>query len=200
MKDGHGALTIGSEMSGGVRNVFAENCRLDSPNLNQALRFKTNAVRGGTIEHIYFRNIEVGQVAEAVLQIDFQYEEGENGPERPNVHDIDIRGVTCRKSKYALRSRGFRSAPIRDLRLTDCRFDRHRGAEHHRTRGGAHVRLTSRSAAQFSKAELVRRGICTAPQDIENREANTMATLAQTQTEQDDLPKDQRARGAAHLR
>src|ERR1017187_2071988 len=51
MKDGHGGVTIGSEMSGGVRNVFVENCRLDSPNLNQALRFKTNAMRGGTIEN-----------------------------------------------------------------------------------------------------------------------------------------------------
>jgi polygalacturonase len=123
MKDGHGGLTIGSEMSGGVRNVFAENCRLDSPDLNQALRFKTNAVRGGTIEHIYFRNIEIGQVGEAVLQIDFHYEEGEKGPERPNVHDIDIRNVTCKKSKYALQVRGFKSAPIRDLRLADCTFD-----------------------------------------------------------------------------
>jgi polygalacturonase len=123
MKDGHGALTIGSEMSGGVRNVFAENCRLDSPNLNQALRFKTNAVRGGSIEHIYFRNIEIGEVSDAVLQIDFHYEEGERGPERPNVHDIEIRNVTCKKSKYALQVRGFRSAPIRDLRLANCTFD-----------------------------------------------------------------------------
>ena len=123
MKDGHGGLTIGSEMSGGVRNVFAENCKLDSPDLNQALRFKTNAVRGGTIEHIYFRNIEIGQVGEAVLQIDFHYEEGANGPERPNVHDINISNVTCKKSKYALQVRGFKNAPIRDLRLADCTFD-----------------------------------------------------------------------------
>jgi polygalacturonase len=123
MKDGHGALTIGSEMSGNVRNVFVENCRLDSPNLNEALRFKTNAMRGGTIEHIYFRNIAIGQVSDAVLQIDFQYEEGEKGPERPLVRDIDIRNVTCRKSKYALQLRGFASAPIRDVRLANCTFD-----------------------------------------------------------------------------
>jgi polygalacturonase len=123
MKDGHGGLTIGSEMSGGVRNVFAENCRLDSPHLDQALRFKTSAARGGTIEHVCFRNIEIGEVSGAVLQIDFYYEEGENGPERPNVHDIDIRDVTCRKSKYGLQVRGFPSDPIRDLRLTNCNFD-----------------------------------------------------------------------------
>jgi polygalacturonase len=123
MKDGHGGLTIGSEMSGNVRNVFVENCRLDSPNLNEALRFKTNAMRGGTIEHIFFRNIHIGQVSDAVLQIDFTYEEGEKGPERPQVHDIEIRGVTCRKSKYALQLRGFESSPIRDIRLENCDFN-----------------------------------------------------------------------------
>jgi polygalacturonase len=122
MKAGHGGLTIGSEMSGGVRNVFAENCHLDGPNLNQGLRFKTNAVRGGSIEHIFFRNIEIGEVSDAALQIDFYYEEGDKGPERPNVHDIDIRNVTCKKSKYALQVRGFPSAPVRDLRLADCTF------------------------------------------------------------------------------
>lgn len=123
MKDGHGGVTIGSEMSGGVRNVFVENCRLDSPNLNQALRFKTNAMRGGAIENIYFRDITVGEVSDAVLQIDFNYEEGENGPERPLVRNIDIRNLTCKKSKYALQLRGYRSAPIRDVRLADCTFE-----------------------------------------------------------------------------
>ena len=120
MKDGHGGLTIGSEMSGGVRNVFVENCQLDSPNLEQALRFKTNAMRGGTIEHIYFRNIRVGQVSNAVLQIDCLYEEGEKGPEKPVVRDIHIAKVTCQKSRYALQLRGFAASPIQDIHLEDC--------------------------------------------------------------------------------
>jgi polygalacturonase len=49
MKDGHGGVTIGSEMSGGVRNVFVESCDMDSPELERALRLKTNALRGGFI-------------------------------------------------------------------------------------------------------------------------------------------------------
>ena len=49
MRDGHGGVTIGSEISGGVRNVFAESCTMDSPNLDRALRFKNNAARGGVI-------------------------------------------------------------------------------------------------------------------------------------------------------
>jgi polygalacturonase len=122
MKDGHGGVTIGSEMSGGVRNVFAENCTLDSPHLNQALRFKTNAMRGGTIENVFVRNFTIGQVADAILQIDFFYEEGPNGPERPVVRNIDIRNVTAQKAKFALFVRGFPSAPVRDLRLENCHF------------------------------------------------------------------------------
>ena len=79
MKDGHGGITVGSEISGGVRNLFAENCRLDSENLDHALRVKNNAMRGGLLENFYFRNIEVGQVAHAAITIDFNYEEGAKG-------------------------------------------------------------------------------------------------------------------------
>jgi len=123
MKDGHGGVTIGSEMSGGVRNVYAEDCVLDSPSLNQALRLKTNAMRGGTIENVFFRNLTIGEVADAVLQVDFFYEEGPNGPERPVVRNIDIRDVTCKKAKFAWYLRGFRNAPVRDIRLEHCNFD-----------------------------------------------------------------------------
>jgi polygalacturonase len=123
MKDGHGGVTIGSEMSGGVRNVFAENCQMDSPNLNEALRFKTNAMRGGTIENIFFRNIQIGQISDAILQIDFNYEEGPNGPERPVVRNIDISNVTCKKAKYALNVRGFPQARIRGIHLDHCTFE-----------------------------------------------------------------------------
>jgi polygalacturonase len=120
MKDGHGGITIGSEMSGGVRNVFVENCRLSSPNLNQALRFKTNAMRGGTIENVYIRNIEVGEVSDAVLQIDFYYDTGDKGPERPVVRNIEVSGLTAGKAKYALFMKGFPNAPIRGVRLDHC--------------------------------------------------------------------------------
>jgi len=123
MKDGHGGVTIGSEMSGSVRNVFAENCMMSSPHLNEALRFKTNAMRGGTIENVHFRNIEIGEVSDAVLQIDFNYEEGSKGPELPVVRNLSLRNVTSKKSKYALNLRGFSNAPIRDVRLEDCQFE-----------------------------------------------------------------------------
>jgi polygalacturonase len=120
MKDGHGGVTIGSEMSGGVRNVFVENCKLSSPDLNEALRFKTNAMRGGTIENVFFRNIEIGEVSDAILQVDFYYEEGPNGPEKPIVRNISIEDLTARKAKYALFLKAFPGAPIRNVRMERC--------------------------------------------------------------------------------
>lgn len=66
MADGHGGITLGSCISGGVRNIFAEDCYLDSPNLDTAIRIKNNALRGGLLEKFYLRNIRVGQVAKQV--------------------------------------------------------------------------------------------------------------------------------------
>ncbi len=68
MLDGHGGITLGSECSGGIRNIFAENCNLDSPNLNSAFRVKNNALRGGLLENFNLRNMRVGKVAQQVLQ------------------------------------------------------------------------------------------------------------------------------------
>lgn len=123
MKDGHGGVTIGSEISGGVRNVFAEACHMDSPNLDRALRIKNNAMRGGLIENIYMRNVDVGQVADSVITIDFYYEEGEAGSFTPVVRNVGVSNVKSSKSKYALYLRGFKRAPITGLRVEDCTFD-----------------------------------------------------------------------------
>jgi polygalacturonase len=122
MKDGHGGITVGSEISGGVRNLFAENCRLDSENLDHALRVKNNAMRGGVLENLYFRNIEIGQVAHAAITIDFNYEEGEKGRFTPVVRNFVVNNLTSGKSKHALDVQGFKDAPIYNLWLTSCSF------------------------------------------------------------------------------
>src|SRR5579863_325888 len=120
MRDGHGGVTLGSEISGGVRNVFAENCRMDSPHLDSAVRIKNNSMRGGLLENIYVRNITVGQVAAAGLSIDFFYEEGESGSFTPVVRNVELRNISTEKAQYALYLRGFKKSPIRDIRLVDC--------------------------------------------------------------------------------
>ncbi len=123
MRDGHGGITIGSEISGGCWNVFTHDCRMDSPKLDRALRLKNNAMRGGVLRDIYMRDVTVGQVADSILSIDFFYEEGNKGSFTPVARDIEMRRVTSKKSPYALYLRGFPNAPIESIRVIDCKFD-----------------------------------------------------------------------------
>ena len=123
MKDGHGGVVIGSEISGGVKNVFAENCKMDSPNLDRAIRIKTNAVRGGIIENIFARNIDIGEVKEAVLKINFFYEEGEKGSFIPVVRNINLENINSQRSKYAIWIKAFDSSPVQSVTIMNCNFD-----------------------------------------------------------------------------
>ena len=123
MKEGHGGVVLGSEISGSVRNVFVEDCTMDSPNLDRALRFKTNSVRGGVIENFFARRITVGQVKEAVVLIDFNYEEGDAGHFTPRMDNIIISDVTAEQGKYALFLKGYERSPITNMRIENCRFN-----------------------------------------------------------------------------
>ncbi|MCJ7755761.1 MAG: glycoside hydrolase family 28 protein, partial [Thermoanaerobaculales bacterium] len=60
MRAGHGGVTIGSEISGSARDVFVEQNQMSSPELDRGIRFKTNAVRGGVIENVFVRDVEIG--------------------------------------------------------------------------------------------------------------------------------------------
>jgi polygalacturonase len=126
MRDGHGGVSIGSEVSGGVRNVFMENNRMDSPHLERALRIKTNSWRGGALENFVFRNNTVGEVAEAVVDIDFYYPEGPAGPIgggfRPVMRNVVVENISSERSKYALYLRGYPDAPISGVRVAGCTF------------------------------------------------------------------------------
>ncbi|MCB9287222.1 MAG: glycoside hydrolase family 28 protein [Lewinellaceae bacterium] len=129
MKDGHGGVVIGSEVSGGARNIFAEDCQMDSPNLDRAIRVKTNKVRGGTIENLYFRNIMVGEVGEAVVRVNMRYPiySDTNQTFIPVVQHIFIDNVQSSKSEYGVLIDGYsREHPVNGVELANCRFD---GAE-----------------------------------------------------------------------
>ena len=121
MKDGHGGVVLGSEMSGGIRNIFVENCRMSSPHLERAIRLKSNSLRGGFLENLFVRNIEVGEVSQAVVSINLQYW-GESGEFFPKVHNLFIENVTSRKSKYPLYLVGLRERPISHVSLKNCTF------------------------------------------------------------------------------
>ena len=123
MRDGHGGITVGSEISGGVRNVFGIDCKLDSPHLDHALRVKNNASRGGLLENFYFKNITVGQVAHAVITIDFNYEEGSKGNFTPVMRNYSVENLKSGKSEYAVDIQGLENAPIYDVSIVNCAFE-----------------------------------------------------------------------------
>lgn len=126
MKDGHGGVTMGSEISCGVRNVFVEDCKMDSPNLDRAFRFKSNAVRGGVIENIFVHGVEIGRVKRAVLSVEFDYEEGANGPHKPVLRNVLIENVTTKSAGRVSAITAFPGAVIEGVGLKDCIF---RGVE-----------------------------------------------------------------------
>lgn len=122
MRDGHGGITVGSEISGGVRNVFAIGNKLDSPDLWTAIRVKNNASRGGKLENFYYKNNTVGQVGRSVVEIDFNYEEGAKGTYKPEMNGLFIDGLTCTSGNRAVDLQGFENAPINNVVLRNISF------------------------------------------------------------------------------
>ncbi len=123
MKDGHGGVVLGSECTGGIRNVFVEDCEMDSPELDRALRFKNNAVRGGILENVFMRNVRIGRVGEAVVTIDLLYEEGANGAFKPVVRNVQLDNITSSASPRVLFIRGFEGAIIDGIRISNSTFN-----------------------------------------------------------------------------
>jgi polygalacturonase len=121
MRSGHGGVVIGSEISGGVRNIFVEHCEMSSPELERGIRIKTNSVRGGVIENFFIRNVTIGEVKTAIV-IDFQYEEGDSGKFTPIVRNIQIQNLQCEKAGQVFQIRGYARSPITNLGLRDCKF------------------------------------------------------------------------------
>ncbi len=126
MKNGHGGIVVGSEISGGFSNLFAENCVMDSPDLDRVVRIKTNSCRGGVIENIFCRNIEVGQCNEAVLKINLIYERKEACDHSfpPVVQDVYLENISCKESKYGIVIEGYEDlCNIRNIEVKNCKWD-----------------------------------------------------------------------------
>ena len=126
MKNGHGGVVVGSEISGGCQNVFAHDCVMDSPELERVLRIKTNSCRGGIIENINMRNIKVGVCKESVLKINLDYEPKEvccRG-NFPTVRNIYMENVTSEQSKYGVQIIGLEEDTyVYDVTVKNCHFN-----------------------------------------------------------------------------
>ncbi len=122
MRDGHAGTAIGSEISGSCSNVFVENCEMSSSNLVCALRLKSNAVRGGVVQNIFMRHVNVGLVKDSVLQIDFLYEEGAKGDFKPVAKNVVMENITVAQTPRVLNVRGFPAAEISGVRILNSTF------------------------------------------------------------------------------
>ncbi len=127
MIDGHGGVVMGSEMSAGIQDVFVENCTMSSPNLDRAIRIKTNTKRGGFVENVHVRNIDVGQVKEAVLKVNLFYATYQNqrGNFMPTVKNITLENVQVKNGgKYGILAKGYADAPIQNITLKNVKIEK----------------------------------------------------------------------------
>jgi polygalacturonase len=125
---GHGGAAMGSETSGGIRNVEVRDCVAEAGNL-APIRFKSQPSRGGVVENITYRNLELRGTRQA---FEFNLEWRMVPPLAPpakvlpvvrNVRMIDISGAV----NSAGIIHGLRDSPIRDLTFENCHLTAQRG-------------------------------------------------------------------------
>lgn len=122
---GHGGIALGSETSGGIQNVFGENCRFDSPDLEMALRFKTNPARGGYIENIYIRDCVIKTAVVGIhMTLRYSSSGAMEGAAVPVIRNIDIRHCTFLSlTRQPIFIQGWSPEnKISLVTIADCRF------------------------------------------------------------------------------
>jgi polygalacturonase len=138
---GHGGFTIGSEMSGGVRNIRVNNCVFMGTDIG--LRFKTQRGRGGVVEKIYLSNIQMTNIPTDAISFNMYYggagptEEADNGLTEskaaavgdgtPQFRDIYIENVTCRGARRAVQLQGLPEMPISGIHLRNVSITAEQG-------------------------------------------------------------------------
>lgn len=111
---GHGGFVIGSEMSGGIRNVIVEDCHFTGT--QRGLRFKSRLGRGGVVENIYIRNITMDRIRNEAIVADLQYD-GEpierdmnyakyKSQHAPVFRHIHMENIDCKYAANSIKLRG----------------------------------------------------------------------------------------------
>ncbi len=129
MSSDDNGLAIGSEMSGGVRYVFMENCRMGD--VESAIYFKSNLDRGGVVEHIRVRNIEINRTTRGVIHFMTDYS-GWRGNHHPPVYrDFVIEDITCKQAdNYGINAVGKEGEPIRDVLIRNVQIEEAKVPQH----------------------------------------------------------------------
>jgi polygalacturonase len=135
----HGGFTIGSEMSGGVRNVRVNNCTFIGTDVG--LRFKSTRGRGGVVEKIFISNVRMSDIPGDAINFNLYYggksplDETENTETNfppvteatPQFRDIHIENVICRGAQNAIVLQGLPEMPVRDIFLKDVSITSQQG-------------------------------------------------------------------------
>jgi polygalacturonase len=117
---GHGGLVIGSEMSGGVREVFMEDCRFEGT--DRAIRIKSRSDRGGVVENIYARNLQVKNLQRDVVILNMDYGSDRNQPvagKPPVYRHMQFENITGDGAPTAILIQGLTNSPIEDIRFVN---------------------------------------------------------------------------------
>lgn len=130
-----GGLAVGSEMSGGVRNVFAERCVVNSPEfpgrypVKYPLYVKTSKKRGGFVSGVHIRDFTGTDVDREAVYVTANYNGGENGTLPVTVEDITVRRTRLDGAKAVLNLEGLATDHLHGVHLDHCDFTGVRGPD-----------------------------------------------------------------------
>jgi DNA sulfur modification protein DndE len=132
---GHGGVVVGSEMSGGVHDLFVNNCQFLGTDVG--LRFKTARGRGGVVENVFIRDISMKNIAGEAILFDMYYQGKDpvatfgNGGEAPKIEvlpvnegtpqfkNIYVENVVAKGAETGLLIRGLPEMPIHHIQLSN---------------------------------------------------------------------------------
>ncbi|WP_317173262.1 glycoside hydrolase family 28 protein [Aestuariibaculum sediminum] len=130
MKNGHQLVAIGSELSGGIENVYVENCTVENRAKMYHLVFiKTNERRGGYVKNIFVENIKAGNIANGVLGIEtdvlYQWRDLVPTIERKltPIENIHLTNIKTTKTQYISNIEGQKELPVKDIFLKQVIVD-----------------------------------------------------------------------------
>jgi polygalacturonase len=141
---GHGGFVVGSEMSGGVKNMKVTNCQFLGTDVG--LRFKSKRGRGGVVENIFVENIGMLDIVTEPLLFDLYYmnksaSEAMNDPvtgdrivpkkdvTTPTFRNIHIKNIRCSNANRAMYFNGLPENPIEGIYVEDAKITARKGAE-----------------------------------------------------------------------
>ena len=125
---GHGGVALGSETSGGIRNVEIRNCVFDSGNW-APIRFKTQPSRSGIVENITYRNIEIKDVRQAFeFNMEWRMVPPIASPAKVLPIVRNVRFININGKAYSLGNiHGLNDSPITNVKFINCNISAQRG-------------------------------------------------------------------------